>query len=579
MNIRESKIIKNLWIAFLIVAVFWPLAFINKGIDFLDTGYYLANYANILKMPEKFGIGTFLSSYFGGLIYSVIPSHHLMVFKLLNMLFNGISILLAFLVMKEYFNRNLLSFFTMIASFLLSRYPLCLSYNTFSVLLLSVAVFILHKWFYERKGYLLIVFGTIIGFSVFFRLPNILFALLCSSVFWIDTLTEQKKDIIHDAVKVLIGGILGFAMGLTIVLVLIGPSQFIKSMLYFSNVATGSNDSHSILRTIMTIGHSILSMAHKHLFYMAFSIIFLLVLPNIIYKYRTMKKDKHFKLMLALFILTLIVAFCLTEIKFHEIITSVLMTASLVISVSAFSIWYYRKNDINFSAISMCILVISIVITLGTDNAFAQHTVVCFWLLPYAILTFCNLIKELYYNEPNRLNSVIVSCFIIILIYVSGSNIYNATTLTYIKQYGESYKETVAMPNNKYLAGVKTTKEKVVAIDGITEFMKNDKYKGKKILAMNHIPIIYALLDNENLLGASFWPDLESVPMSKIRTNLEESEKNNDLPVIIIYDPPRDDSALGEKLSYVREFCERMNYTVADKGILNGEKIYTILVP
>lgn len=62
--------------------------------------------------------------------------------------------------------------------------------------------------------------------------------------------------------------------------------------------------------------------------------------------------------------------------------------------------------------------------------------------------------------------------------------------------------------------------------------------------------------------------------ITAIKTKLNEAKSNNDLPIVICVE-------LGdsEKELYVKEFCESMNYKVADEGLLNGEKIYTILEP
>lgn len=583
-DLKESKMFKNLWMVLIFVATAWPILVINRGIDFKDSGYYLSNYSHILKYPDRFGIGIYLSSYVGGLIYSLLPSYHLVVLKILNAILNGFSITFAFLVLKEYFNKNALSFLIMLGSMILSGFPLTLSYNTFSVFFLSLSVFMLHKWMYSKKWYLLVLLGIIIGFSVFFRLPNLLFAILYFSVLWNDVLSERKKNIIKDSVGMLIGGIIGLLVGFSLVVYNIGISNLGKGAEGYISLAGESDNRHGIIGMLKTIGSQLYWANFYQVYYIIFTAFFLLLLCIFVYKWKNDSKDTYRKLIWTTIALTSVTSVVLTYLKFNTKFAVFAMCAVVIFPVLIFSTLYYRKKDVNFSTILLAILSIAVAICFGTDNGINQHIIIFFWLMPCAMLVSYYLLKKCMERQVfGFFDTITLSLCIIVVVNTFSSVIFNIVKLTITEQYGEpSYMSAKYIPNNECLAGTKTTREKAATIDGIVEFMNKEEYKDKKVLAMNNIPIIYALIDNENVLETSFWPDLESCSINKIKSKLEDAKNNNDLPVVIIFNLSMNGDVLteeSEKLTYVKSFCEDMNYRVAEEADCDGKKIYTILVP
>ena len=574
MNIKENKIIKNLWIAFLIVAIFWPLAFINKGIDLTDTGYYLANYSHIFNSIGETVIGTFLSNYFGGLIYSVIPSHHLMVLKIICMLTNGISIMLAFFVLKKHFQKNILAFFMMVSSFIFCEMPQCPSYNTFSFLLLSLIIFLLVKWTDTQKNLFLILSGVIIGFSVFFRIPNVLFGCLYAAVLWYDIMTDRKKEILKDTWRMFWGGMVGLLTGVGIILRFVGMDGILKDFNRYTNVATTSQNSHSITITVKRFGLQILRGTYEHILFLAVASVLLAILVFFLYKYKKTGKDAYSKMAICTIVVINIAAIVLNTLKFDSVYNQTEMVEVILLPVSFFSVWYYRKKDISLSILSCILMIVSLVVFFGTDTGFRIHIVGHYWFLPYTVLISVDYMKKFFdAKELTCKRAIVLACCIALVSNVVGNNIFRSTKMMCTYQYREPYDNINYYPNSSVLAGVRTTEYKCRMLDGVTCFLEDDKYKDKKIIVMMS-PIIFALVDNECALGRTFWPDLESYSTEKFESSLQQFAKNDDLPIVILtYHMP------SKRVSYLETFCEENNYTVADEDILNGEKIYTILVP
>jgi len=583
MDIKENKIIKNLWIAFLIVAIFWPLAFINKGIDLTDTGYYLANYANILKMPEKYGMGTFLSNYFGGLLYSVMPTHQLMFFKFLNVVFYGISILLTFYALKKYFDKNILSFLIMIGSFSLSEYPQCVSYNTFSVVFLSLSMFMLVKWTEKHQKRYLALCGFATGISVLFRIPNLLFGALYFAVLWYDIIADRKKETLKDTLSMAAGGVAGILVGLGMTVYFIGISSFSKGVGSYTNMGGSSSGSHSLIGNLKGLCYQLIKGVYEHAYFVAVSIILFSILAVLIYKYKKLSKNRFAVMSIVTIFIICIASAVLNSIKFDDHLKQTEMLAVMAFPAFIASAFYYRKKNPDLSMLSVAIFVIAAFIPIGTNNGFKHYSIALFWVLPCAILIACELIKEYYTGEITVFKAVVLSLCIVVTSNVLANNVFRSTKNMCTVQYlEEPYNKLKYSPNNEVLAGVYTTEQRCFLIDKITEFMSDSQMRSKKLLVLNRAPMFYAMLGNDNVLDASFWPDQDTYSIEKLKAKLQYAEDNNDLPVVIIYHisdtglPILEDT---EKVAYIKEFCEERNYTVADEASFEGEKQYTILVP
>ena len=66
----------------LIVLVRIP--FLNKGIDYTDTGYNIEKYKNVFYGNGISDIGMFYTDLIGGLIYYLLPEGQLLVYRILH---------------------------------------------------------------------------------------------------------------------------------------------------------------------------------------------------------------------------------------------------------------------------------------------------------------------------------------------------------------------------------------------------------------------------------------------------------------------------------------------------------------
>ena len=71
----NKKYGKWLTLVLWIVICLWRIPFLNKGIDYTDTGYSLENYKNVFDGNGINGIGVFLTNLIGGLILHISYLH------------------------------------------------------------------------------------------------------------------------------------------------------------------------------------------------------------------------------------------------------------------------------------------------------------------------------------------------------------------------------------------------------------------------------------------------------------------------------------------------------------------------
>ncbi len=159
---------------FLGLIMAWPLLIVNKGIDLTDSGFYLGTYRYVFSHPEFTNISTILSSWLGGLIYALVPSGQLLAIKLAAVAIYAAIAYWTFAVLRGYFPDWLILLSLLLSSIFATTQFYCASYNTFSYLFLSSAIFFIYRGLKDELLAFLLVGAALLGLNVFNRLPNIL---------------------------------------------------------------------------------------------------------------------------------------------------------------------------------------------------------------------------------------------------------------------------------------------------------------------------------------------------------------------------------------------------------------------
>ncbi|HSK68663.1 MAG TPA: hypothetical protein VLA21_05325, partial [Candidatus Limnocylindria bacterium] len=177
--------------ALLLLAVLWRLPFLGAGIDYKDTGYYLAGYKHAFSPGGLDDIGLFMTNLTGGLLYRLLPSHHLLAFRVLDAVaYAGIARML-FRTLRGALPDAALAGVLLAASLVVRRLPMTLSYNTFTALFCAAAFCLLYTGLAKGKPRLAALPGLAVGLGVFYRVPNVLQLGYCAAIAWHFLLCER----------------------------------------------------------------------------------------------------------------------------------------------------------------------------------------------------------------------------------------------------------------------------------------------------------------------------------------------------------------------------------------------------
>lgn len=586
MQIRE-KIIKNSYIIFLLTAIFWSIAIVGRGIDMSDMGYSISKYKYAFENSSSMSISMFLSTMFGGLIYNIIPSHHLLVFKLLNVAVVGVCILLTFYMFKDLINKNLLAFMLMIVSFLKSGTYSIMTYTSISMLFLMLAAFFVYKRIKSEKYIYPFLTGLTIGLSFLFRFPNILFALLYVVILWNDIINDKKEHIIKDTLSMFFGGLIGLVLPLATAAAYIGFDGILNSIGGLTKTATSTTDNHGIIQMIINIFRQAISGVRVHIFYCALTSVFLVALIIIFIIKKRNDKKLFTGVTYTLLCCTAILSSLITLFKYNHYNTTTLILAVFSIPIEIFSIFYFMKKEKIVSLLSLMSICIAVTVSIGTDNGIFQHLYVIYWLFPCFCYVTYKLCKDIYVKIKNTKKIPTILCFILATLLVLSINtaanvsINSVCMLSGVQYREQKYSSLNYQPDSKELYGVKTNDGHGLVLDGVKEFLSDSKYSEKTVLALNDIPMIFTVIDNKNFLGDTFWVDLRSVPEEKLEKSLDLCEKETDMPIVVIRYLNYDDTPFikSRKVMMVESFCEKNNYIEAKSENLNGEKLYSIFIP
>lgn len=585
-QIRE-KIMKNSYIIFLLIAMFWSIAIVGKGIDMSDMGYSISKYKYAFENYSSMNIGVFLTTMLGGSIYNILPSYHLLVFKLLNVAFVGSCVLLTFYMFKDLINKNLLAFMLMIVSFLNSGTYSIMTYNSVSMFFLMLSAFFVYKKIESEKYIYPFLTGLAIGLSFLFRFPNILFALLYVVILWNDIIKDKKEHIVKDTLSMFLGGLIGVVLPLTIAVACIGFDGILNSVGGLTKTATSTTDNHGIIQMIINIFRQAISGVRVHIFYCALTSVFLVALVIIFIIKKRNNKKLFTGVTYTLLCCTAIVSSLITLFKYNHYNTTTLILAAFAIPIEIFSIFYFMKKDKIVSLLSLMSICIAITVSIGTDNGILQHLYVIYWLFPCFCYVTYKLCKDVYIKIKNTEKNPTILCFILATLLVLSINttanvsINSVCMLSGVQYREQKYSSLNYQPNSKELYGVKTNEGHGLVLDGVKEFLSDSKYSKKTVLALNDIPMIFTVIDNKNFLGDTYWADLRSVPQEKIENALNLCKTESDMPIVVIRYLNYDNTPFtkSKKVMMVESFCEKNNYIEAKSEELNGKKLYSIFIP
>ena len=566
-NKRLNSIIEKVLMALVFV---WPLFFITKGIDHMDSGYYLASYKYFFDPSIENYVPFELTNFFGALLYHIAPEAKFLFFRFIDYIFNCVSWLFTYKLAKNLLPKIWIWGGILIASFAIRRYPMMLCYNSFSFTFMIVAMYYLKIGIENNIKKYIFVSGLIVGFNVFFRLPNALQALfvfaplLYAISYSKNELRTKLKLALNQILNFTAAGFIGLGIGLLITIIIEGWSGIVGSIQ--NMLQLGANGSHSMEYVLYNL-KMISTTALTHLQgYIPWALVSILVIFAF---YRFILKNDN-KIIETIFIVVFMVItlyFTYIEIfTFSEKFLINLVTVFIIILSLLSPILNYKKTSAYLYSI---LALVAIIITpLGTDNIYNQYVFVMPALL-LNIFILLNNIKKPQAHTFGRIVKLVINLFasVIVLAIGLGFTINYLLSLGYCDMRTEKLNKSV---NIKALYGMHTNEEKAEALESFYKNMHSDEYyKNHKMLVLGDFLLAYELCENKPF-DKYIWNDLGYIDKDKIMENLVNAEEK---PIIVIGKFKCYRYEINNDLSRFTDFATRNAYNKIDN------ESYTIYLP
>lgn len=564
-SFKSKKVNKIIEICLIVIVFTWPLCFLLRSIDHMDSGYYLANYKYFFNSNVNNDVLFELSNFCGALFYKLAPECKFIFFRFLDYLFNCIAWIFTYKLAKGLIPNVWIWGSILIASFAIRIYPMMLSYNTFSFTLLIIALYFLKQGVENNNKKHLSISGLIIGLNVMFRLPNVLQALFVFIPF-LSVLAFPKEKratsyllALNQSIRFTIAGFIGLAIGILITICADGLDGI---YIGFNRAIELSNDhTHSFSVVFYNILLSIKSSA-IYLRSYALPFILLIIFIMILNKYAPKYINSLISVLCVICICALIYKHCLllSADFFYNIIMFIIILPVLFIP-------FIRHNNsaIIYSFLSIiCILTIPI----GTDNGLHQLV----FVLPLLIINVFSIFNNITVLNREWINKG-VKTIINILSSILVFTIVVSFTTNYLLSSGYCDNRISKLDTNvnvPVLRGMKTEEYKARALEKFYEDINSDNYhKNKKIIVLGNFPLAYELCENEPFNGY-IWPELKYKDSSAI---IQMLENNKEYPIIVVGKFRCFRFEIQSNVDAYIEYARAHQYTVIDN------ECYTIYFP
>lgn len=600
-NLWKEKLHK--WLPLLLFALMAAirLFFVNKGIDYTDTGFNLTKYKSVFYGDGVSGIGMFFTDLIGGVLYYLLPSHQLLVYRILHVVIWLATIFFAYQIFKQYVNRMyLLAFFCGLATLIGGE--MIYSYYPMTQLLLLLSLWLLHDGLLKDKKWLLFTAGFVACINVFFRLPNLLYLSMILGVLWYGWCCKQEKRTIWKNVGLFFGGVIGGGFfTLLIMFFTLGFEKAIQSFLNYVGLALGQSGAtvenflgiqeqsgHSLLAEIKTIGSQGIQAIIVFVCFFGVLLLFSAGIKALVArrcKKETTKQVVHWITILVWCIAAVALAGHLAERNLY-----ILGLASIVLSIILMIAC--RKENPIVSTFCMLNILLSIFSVIGTDKGLQRFFIVRTIQIP--MLLICAQQIPMYWNgflekiHLPKLKHVVKESFVknwlrgfCVLMCISIFAVGICTCMNSAYSDG-AYSELTYTCSKEILPlrGMYTSKERAEALDEYYFIMQEDAMKDREVAVFGYFPLAHVITSQPRYFdNVNPCVDYPSVSVEKLLAVIQRKEQAGVIPVIVLshvdriqWGRPEDHSITTEAKQAVIDYM----LTLHDYEIYKETEYYTI---
>ena len=574
----------------LLVLVLWSLPLVGKGIDVRDTGSYLTKYRYIFDPSVKVNeLHYFLGELAGGIIYALTPVRKVLALNVASSLVYVAAALLTAYVLQKVLPRVLALACALTGSFYGITWIRTLNWNAWTVLFLSAGLALLLAGLQKNSQKWLAAAGFVLAINTYFRMPNMLFLALMAVVFW-KILSEKRKlwESLKSCRGFFLGAVAGAAAGLLLALLFLGPDTVLHNLSVLTSVGAGENaeNTHSITTGIYLF---LLGMRDGALLWLRLGCLLAVVWAIVAGGWRLWKKirgqsaeekNTHGEHAGAVYFAAGIACFFgLSEGLRQDVLSAHVWVAFGIILSGTIGTFLYAKKDVWISCLCASAVIVEGLLTIGTDTGINYYRV--YMALPLGVLLFLLLNRAGAGRRRSGGNGACRECgqsdrngFLVMLavftfVFVTTAGVRYAATHVY---HDAPNGELTATIDHPMYEDIYTSPARAASLNRLMEELA--PYKEQKLLQIGCFNIGCVLTDMKPFYDSS-WPDLEYLPMSEFKEQLENALADGQAPVLLL--GTVEESGMNwspSRYAMIKELGESSAYRT-----LYVDELYTIYVP
>lgn len=541
MRVKKLKQQYSFWIMVGIIVI-WPILNSFLGIDTVDTGYYLYQYANPLS---DYGVyTTFFATLIGAVWLKIFGFLGLWGLNLLEIFLEWILCLIVYYTFRDIFGKRVTLAGCTLTMIIISTYVNIFNYHQLNMFLCTTMLCMMYQGLQKERFSFFLLSGMAGMLAVFTRMPSILSLICIVCIFyWGIFIKKTWKKSFQYAGGFLLGYLIMagvIAIGLQCIgrlWIVIGEVFRLNDLGKNGGAAYGTNS--MVLNLIKDSFNAVCA-------FLLFAVCVFIVL--LLSQWKSKNSSIMRKVVWFLGVLCTIPIVWMAVYKVGRAPVFVQLTSynwfvyGCCFTVAIFCIFYgmfSKKEEAGWNGLLMLMSIALILLCCVGSAARLKHTILGIWIVVPFLL---NEIK-LYYKKEKKLYLgfgktrkrirlkaiketdlyIGVIAAITMFIFVAGTNNFDSVNRLEL---------TASVDSNK-LRGLKTTNRQAEAMNGVLKVLEQKKKEDKPLMVLGNAVIFYYLTDMDSYVKP--WVSGTSYTANEYADHLYKETTMNykKLPVIV----------------------------------------------
>lgn len=586
-NVFLKKLNKEnvLTIILVLFLVLWRIPFLNKGIDYTDTGFSMENYKNLFFSDGIKSIGRFYTVVLGGFIYKLLPSYHLLVYRILHWVLNLLTYFFAYKVFKKFLNKNIILIGLIAISFSGKAGEALFSYYPLTACLLLLSIWLMTDGIAKQNKLKIFLSGLISGLNIFVRLPNVLFLCMIVALFvYVIRTKGGVRKAFQLSILYAVGAVSSLAFSLVIMALIMGIDGVIGSFMRYVELALGKTPPgiENFLGIDEVSHHSVFASLWTVVVQVWKSIKSLVVLlPAVLICFGADKLLKNKIKKYWIFVIKLIVCVAWFVFTCSFIANSILHTLYLAAILSGMIVIVLLRKDAEIVMINIITILVSACSVFGSDAGLTRMNIAGSLLVLVFIMNVYKIADVLKSENCLLKNAICLGFNVknVLIIAVITASVFNTLPKTYNDANYLDLKYPVN-PEISVLKGMITSEIRAEQINEYYEIMSSSELCDKEVAIFGFFPL-GVVIGNQKDYFEAVQPciDYPGVSVKKLLKNIMTKDAEGVKPILVASYVHMQQANTEKFTSDAKEAVFNYMLGLYDYKVYSDSEHFTVYVP